>query len=226
MDQLLHKAKNFRGLSFPEKVEFVKELKTLGKVSNKEYEASCSTCPHTKEALVRPCSLKKCPFWVKHEFTKNCALNYMASLEEDKLTLEQISFLFEKNLARVESLNKDALKVVQRVFLKDLLVHKEVPRFNFIEGFCVKCQTKLTEDDFEDPSMSLGDGFGYCSRECKRTYLPDIWKVEKFFETDLLTLVRVGAELFNFYYLEEILGFQPNVLRNRLDKLRKTGKEY
>lgn len=225
MEEMLQKAKKFNELPYDERISFLKDLMSKGAVSTKIFEPSCSTCPYTKEALVKPCSLKKCPFWVNHEFTKNCSLNYMTSLEEETLTLEQISFLFEKNLARVESLHKDAFKMVQRVFLRDLLIQKEVQRFNFIPGFCVNCQSKLSDEDLEDHQLSLGDGFGYCSKECKRTYLPDIWRVEKFFETDLLTLVKVGAELFNFYYLEEILGFQPNVLRNRLEKIRKTGKE-
>jgi hypothetical protein len=62
--------------------------------------------------------------------------------------------------------------------------------------------------------------------ECKKHYSPQYFEIEQFFESEFFRVIEVGAEIFNFYYLEEILGFQQNVLRNRLEKIRDPKKKY
>lgn len=95
-----------------------------------------------------------------------------------------------------------------------------MPRFKFLPGFCVTCQSRLTDEELADASLLLTDGFGYCTPECKKQYTPQYFEIERFFESEFFKILEIGAELFTFYYLEEILGFQPNVLRNRLEKIR------
>ena len=85
------------------------------------------------------------------------------------------------------------------------------------------CQSTLLQEEIDDAQLYLGDGFGYCSLDCKKQHPPAYYEIEKFFEVEFLKVVDVGSELFNPFYLEEILGFQPNVLRNRLEKIREEG---
>lgn len=199
-------------------------LKRLGQIANlntfeKEVEIE-SICPYTKEALRVNCGLKSCPYWNQNEWTKNCSLNFLLKQQADALSIPQVSLLYGKSPERVESIYKKCFKIVQRHYLRSTLREKRVPRFHFLRGFCVACQTKLSEEELCDPNLHLTDGFGYCSADCKKQYPPNYFEIERFFEAEFLKIIEVGAEIFTFYYLEEILGFQPNVLRNRLEKIR------
>ena len=184
-----------------------------------------STCPYTKEPLAVPCRLGKCPFWVNHPWTKNCSLNFLVDQAKENLTVEQVSFLYKKSSERVQSIYKNCFKIVQRHYLKDYLKTRGVPRFHFIPGFCVHCQSRLTDEEIQDPTLRLDQEHGYCSADCKKQFPASYFEIEKFFEADFFRVVELGGEIFNFYYLEEVLGFQPNVLRNRLEKIRDGEKE-
>lgn len=199
-------------------------LKRLGQIADIEKltksNACESICPYTKEALRVACGLKTCPYWNQNEWTKNCSLNFLLKQEADALSIPQVSLLYGKSPERVESIYKKCFKIVQRHYLKSTLREQRVPRFHFLSGFCVACQSKLTEEELADPTLLLTDGFGYCTPDCKKTYPPNYFEIERFFEAEFLRIIEVGSEIFTFYYLEEILGFQPNVLRNRLEKIR------
>lgn len=199
----------------------LKNLSELADLNHLEETPTCdSICPYTKEALRIPCSLKKCLYWNDNAWVKNCSLNFLLNQRADALTVPQVSLLYGKSPERVESIYKRCFKIVQRHYLKNVLRERKIPRFKFIPGFCVTCQTKLLPEELENPSFCLNEGYGYCSTECKKQYPPQYFEIEKFFESDFFKIIEIGSELFNFYYLEEILGFQPNVLRNRLEKIR------
>jgi len=205
-----------------ERLHLLKDIEKIAEIEKIEHMEAESVCPVTKHATHLPCGLQKCRFWVDHPWTKNCALNFLLKQEKqkDRLSIEQVSLLYKKSPQRVESIYKRSFKIVQRHYLKKLLRTRSVPQFTFVEGFCVTCQSKLLEEDLADPQLVLGEGLGYCSSECKKQHPPAYFEIEKFFQTEFLRVVETGSELFNFFYLEEILGFQPNVLRNRLEKLR------
>lgn len=211
----------FERLDSRGRFQTLQQIKDFAKVEQIERSEPQSVCPVTKQGIRAPCELRGCKFWVEHHWTKNCALNFLLNQEKkDRLTVEQVSFLYKKSPQRVESIYKRSFKIVQRHYLKDLLRTKSAPQFTYLAGFCVTCQTKLLEEDLSDQNLSLGEGFGYCSAECKKQHPPAYFEIERFFEAEFLRVVEIGSELFNFFYLEEILGFQPNVLRNRLEKLR------
>jgi hypothetical protein len=215
------KLNRFDSLTVLEKQIFFTELQKIASVEQKTHEEEIeSVCPVTKQEVVAECQLKTCRYWVEHSWTKNCALNFMASQEIDALTVEQVSLLFRKSSNRIDSIYQQCFKIVQRHYLRDTLRNKGVPQYNFIPGYCVSCQTRLLEEDLANDALRLEHGHGYCSPECKKTFPPNYFEIEKFFQADFYRIIQVGSELFNFYYLEEILGFQPNVLRNRLEKLR------
>lgn len=184
-------------------------------------ESECeSICPYTKEPLRVACGLKGCLYWNDNAWVKNCSLNYLLRQKADALNIAQVSLLYGKSPERVESIYKKCFKIVQRHYLKTKLRERKIPRFKFIPGFCVTCQSRLTDEELADATLILTDGFGYCSPECRKQYTPQYFEIESFFESEFFKIIEIGAELFNFYYLEEILGFQPNVLRNRLEKIR------
>lgn len=179
-----------------------------------------SICPYTKEALRVGCGLKHCLYWNPNPWVKNCSLNYLLRQKADALSIAQVSLLYGKSPERVESIYKKCFKIVQRHYLKTKLRERKVPRFKFLHGFCVTCQSRLTEEEIQDQTLVLADGFGYCTPECRKQYTPQYFEIERFFESEFFKIIEVGSELFIFYTLEEILGFQPNVLRNRLEKIR------
>lgn len=197
-----------------------------GSVSAQSFEEPDSVCPMTKEEVRLPCGLKQCRYWVEHEWAKNCSINFMATQEKENLSVEQVSLLYRKAPERVDSIYKRSFKIVQRHYLRDVIRNKGVPQFRYISGFCVTCQSKLLDNEITNPALRLDADFGYCSTDCKRQVPPSFFEIERFFQADFFRVVEIGSELFNFYYLEEMLGFQPNVLRNRLEKLRDSkGKE-
>jgi hypothetical protein len=203
-----------------EQKDLILKIQKFGAVMEHAPELPESVCPITHISLQLPCGLTKCSYWVDHPWTKNCALNFMSVHEKEQLTMEQVSLLYRKSPERVDSIYKRCFKILQRHYLRDLLRNKAVPRFHFYKGFCVACQSRLLQEEMDDPTLRLEEGFGYCSADCKKQYTPHYFEIEKFFEADFYRVVEVGSELFNFYALEEILGFQPNVLRNRLEKIR------
>lgn len=212
----------FETLTSTERLQTVQEIKKLAEIEKITPQASQSVCPVTKQSIRAPCGLTTCKFHVDHPWTNNCALNFLLNQEKqkDKLTVEQISLLYKKSPQRVESIYKRAFKIVQRHYLKDLLRSRQTPQFTYLPGFCVTCQSSLLEEELGDVQLALGGGFGYCSTECKKQHPPQYYEIEKFFEAEFLRVVETGCELFNFFAVEELLGFQPNVLRNRLEKLR------
>jgi len=210
----------FENLGLLERHQTLQDLKKFANIEPLVAEEADSVCPVHKETLRLPCGLATCKFWVDQPWTKNCALNFMLAQKKEKLTVEQVSLLYRKSPRRVESIYKRSFKIVQRHYLRDTLRTRGVPQFKYIPGFCPACETKIFEDEPIDPALSLGHGHSYCSPECKKQHPPQYFEVEKFFESEFLQVVRVGSELFNFFALEDLLGFQPNVLRNRLEKLR------
>lgn len=227
LKDLSHNLDRYAHLDSTQRVQILKDLR---QVANIEQTTKCDTssmCPVTKEAIRVSCHLNSCKFWVDQDWTKNCALNFLLNLPQekdkplkDKLTVEQISMLYKKAPRRVESIYKRSFKIVQRHYLKNLLQTRGVSRFSYVAGFCVTCQSKLLEEELNDTQLFLGEGKGYCSAECKKQHPPQYYEIEKFFEADFLQIIEIGSELFNFFFLEDLLGFQPNVLRNRLEKLR------
>lgn len=208
----------YESLTAPERLGLIRGLQEVAKVETfDDTEPAVSVCPVTKQELRRPCGLQGCPFWVEHTWTRNCSLETMAQQNQDSLTADQVALLHRKSKERVESIYRRCFKILQRHELRDVLRNRTVKRFSFVAGFCVACETRLDETP-ED--LALGQGFGYCSPECRKDYTPHYFEIERFFGVDFWTVVEVGASLFNFYYLEELLGFQVNVLRNRLEKMR------
>ena len=208
-----------------ERAEVYAQLKRIASVQLVKAEESESICPVHRQPVVTACELKKCRYWVDQKWTRNCALNFMAAQEKDNLTIDQVSLLFRKPPERVDAIYRRAFKIVQRHYLKDQVRNRGTPWFRYMTGYCVACQTKLLEEEIADETLRLDPEHGYCSADCKFQFPPQYFTVEKFFEADFYRVVEVGGELFNFYYLEEILGFQPNALRYRLEKLRKQGVE-
>lgn len=199
----------------------IKRIGQYANIDRLEGANECdSVCPYTKEALRVPCGLKSCLYWNQNDWTKNCSLNFLLKQKADALSVSQVSLLYGKSPERVESIYKKCFKIVQRHYLRSTLRDRKVPRFAFIPGFCVSCQSQLLEEELDDPTLHLTDGFGYCSTDCKKNYPPNYFEIERFFESEFMRVVEVGAEIFYFHYLEEVLGFQPNVLRNRLEKIR------
>lgn len=211
----------FDTLGGKERLQTLQDLSKLATIEHIDKSTPESVCPVTKQAIRVPCELSRCKFHVDHPWAKNCALNFLLNQEKkDRLTVEQVSLLYKKSPQRVESIYKRSFKIVQRHYLRDLLRSRSTPQFVYIAGFCVTCQSHLLDEDLADPNLCLGGGSGYCSTECKKQHPPQYYEIERFFEAEFLRVVETGSELFNFFYLEEILGFQPNVLRNRLEKLR------
>jgi hypothetical protein len=204
---------------------FLRDIQKHAVIDIQQTQPATSACPYTKEPLALPCSLNGCPFWVNHSWTKNCSLNFLVDQAKDSLSVSQVSFLYKKSPERIQSIYKNCFKIVQRHYLKNYLKTKNVPRFHYIPGFCVTCQSKLLEEEILDSSLRLDGEHGYCSTDCKKQFPAAYFEIEKFFEADFFRVVEIGGEIFNFYYLEEVLGFQPNVLRNRLEKIRDGKKD-
>lgn len=203
------------------RLEFLKKLSRFGEIKPLEQEMLKepeSTCPVHREPLRLPCGLSACRYWVEQPWVKNCALNFMSSQSQQNLSVNQVSLLYRKSPVRVDSIFRRCFKVIQRHYLKDLIHNRGYPRFQFLTGFCVDCESKLTRDEILNPSLRVGFDFGYCSPECRKSYQPHTFDLEYFFQTRMENIVKVGAEFFNVYALEEILGFQANVLRARLEK--------
>jgi hypothetical protein len=215
--------KNFNDLLPKDRAEVFTQLKQIADISFIKVAESESICPVHQEPVTLPCGLKKCRYWVDQPWTRNCALNFLATQEKENLTVDQVSLLFRKPPERVDAIYKRAFKIVQRHYLKDQVRNRGTPWFQYLQGYCVACQSKLLEEEILDPKLRLDVEHGYCSVDCKFHFPPQYYLVEKFFESDFYRVVEVGGELFNFYYLEEILGFQPNALRYRLEKIRKNG---
>lgn len=202
------------------KVKTLQEIRKIASVEPTQTKEPQSVCPVTKTALRASCALNKCKFWVDHRWTNNCTLNFMLNQQKERLTTEQVSLLYKKSPQRVESIYKRSFKIVQRHYLKELLRNKAVPQFTHVAGFCVACQSRLLDEELGDSTLALGNGLGYCSNDCKKAHPPAYFEIERFFEADFLRVVEVGSEVFAFFALEDLLGFQPNVLRNRLEKVR------
>lgn len=215
-------------LGVTERLALFSELRKVARMeqSGDDTAEPDSTCPVTQEPLRRPCGLTQCQYYVEHPWARNCALNYQAVVNQDVLGSEQVAFLYRKSPSRVESIYKRCFKIVQRHHLRNTLgdKQKELKQFKYVPGFCVFCETRLDLADLSE-NLSLGNGFGYCSTECKKEHPPEYFEIESFFGVPFLDVVREGGKIFNFYYLEEILGFQPNVLRNRIETLRMVKKK-
>lgn len=220
LKQISDKLDKFEQLSALERKDLLHSLNNYGKVTPQKFDEPDSVCPITKEEVRVSCDLKGCRYWVDHSWTKNCSINFMATQEKENLSVEQVSLLYRKAPERVDSIYKRSFKIVQRHYLRDIIRNNRVPQFRYIPGFCVTCQSKLLEEEITNPNLRLDEDFGYCSSDCKKKFPPPFFEVERFFQSDFFKVVELGSTLFNFYYLEEILGFQPNVLRNRLEKLR------
>ena len=225
LPQLDEALDRFQRMDTREKQQFFQNLIRVAHVEQIEVPEANSICPYTKESLRQPCTLQKCPYWINHAWTRNCSMNFMVEQFRDNLSVEQVSFLYRKSPDRVDSIFKRCFKIVQRHYLRDLLRSKSIPQFHFVSGYCVHCQSRLLDEELEDPMLRIDQDFGYCSTDCKKQYPVQYFEIERFFEAEFFKVVEVGAEIFNYYYLEEVLGFQPNVLRNRLEKIRDGEKE-
>ncbi len=221
LESLLSGFERLDSLSVSERFDFFKNVTELANVRNLSLgEIENSICPYTKKETVVPCQLNRCMFWVEREGCNNCALNFLMRESVDKLSVQQFSYLYQKSPQRVESIFKRCFKIVQRHYLKTRLRELKVPRFTYQPGFCVACESRLLESE-KEPTLMLGNGFGYCQASCKKDLPPLHFEIERFFESEFKHVLAVACDMFTTYYVEEILGFQPNILRGRLEKQKK-----
>jgi len=220
LEMIEKKLDQFEQLTALERKDVLHSLHKYAQVNHHQFDEPESVCPVIKEEVRLACGLNKCRYWIDQPWTKNCAVNFMTAQGKENLSVEQVSLLYRKAPERVDSIYKRSFKIVQRHYLRDMVRNRGVPQFTYVSGFCVACQSKLLDEELTNSALRLDADFGYCSVECKKQFPPPFFEVERFFQADFFKVVEIGSELFNFYYLEEMLGFQPNVLRNRLEKLR------
>ncbi len=71
------------------------------------------TCPITQVSLVTTCNLKKCPYFIENEWSRNCLLEYMDSQGSESLATEEIAFLYGISPKKVEKAVEQGMEALR-----------------------------------------------------------------------------------------------------------------
>jgi hypothetical protein len=113
------------------------------------------TCPVTQLPLVTTCNLSSCPYRIDNEWHRNCLLDYMATQDGESLVAEEIAFLYQETLSKVQKTIETGMAALRKNSMESMGFegdfHREQP---------VDVKANLGEDDeFEVTRSSLSPGF-------------------------------------------------------------------
>jgi hypothetical protein len=113
------------------------------------------TCPVTQLPLVTTCNLSGCPYRIDNEWHRNCLLDYMATQDGESLVAEEIAFLYQETLSKVQKTIETGMAALRKNSMESMGFegdfHREQP---------VDVKANLGEDDeFEVTRSSLSPGF-------------------------------------------------------------------
>ncbi len=137
-------------------------------------------CPahHTRVEL--PCGLKSCRFHVDNELANNCVLAYCHQQNVEKLSPDEISYLYavpaEKVVSQLDTaMNVMRLGAIQAQAQEDPDVRRS---FWFVETKAVCC---VCGSFVDEPLECRDTPFAYCSDQCAKRMPPEaVWLEWKF----------------------------------------------
>ncbi len=152
-------------------------------------------CPELDIDVYQSCSVDSCVFFTRHAWTKNCILHYRLRHERDTLSLNELSFLLNREVGSLRADLNKALKGLSHGALKELIASENVEDMvTRIEAdrVCVVCEKRSPERTRIINKSNLT----YCSQECYRYKPPNVIRVEKEFSLPIEKVLELCVERF------------------------------
>jgi hypothetical protein len=139
------------------------------------------SCPLLHVAIATPCGLHNCRYHVDYHWSGNCLLIYSQQQGVDKLTVDEISYLYRRPVDEVKKLLDDGIAKLRGTAIDSASITQEslARRFNYLltSRICCVCESTLEDE----PSRGLrieAIGAAYCSKDCRDAKPPRLVELE------------------------------------------------
>lgn len=174
----------------------LKDLGHLGMLSSKQ-SSNDTTCPKYGFALVRPCSLSACQYYVESLEVRNCMHCGLSQAKKNRLTAAEVAGLTKLSQSEINSILVQAIHKIRRQVLREKIERSGVAHFYYVPGHCITCEVTIA-DDLEarlTPNLLYDDSgsWGWCSTECKASKPGWIFKLENDYHCDVLSVLALAV---------------------------------
>ena len=211
------------------RLETIRALRLSGHLSAKHQSNTSNEfrCPLFNFSLVRQCGLTSCQYYLPIQYgnhsqeqmiqkCKNCLINCLDQSKNNRMSAHETACLLGISVSEVNNNNSMAISKIKRTQIKEHLEKYQIPRFKYIEGHCVSCESYI-QDELEMNLMPefviQANKFGWCSGECREKKPKWQFLIEKEFECYFLHALSVGFFLYkNIENLGSIFVINKEIL--------------
>jgi len=241
-------------LSEAERLQTIRDLRTLGsltKIPNGTPIDSGFACPINGFSLARPCNIDSCQYYLgprivenkkripKVEIveaqaiasaeSKNCLIMCLDKSKNSRLSAQEVATVMGISVSEVNTINNNAIAKIRRAKIKERIERLQVPRFKYLDGFCVACELNI-EDELElntHPELSIAaQQYGWCSEGCKQDKPKWQFQIERYFDCDYIDALAVGSSINpNYDTLGSIFGVNNDYLKEYKEAVQKRKAE-
>lgn len=170
-------------------------------------------CPVHQATVATNCRLHTCKFWVSSDMANNCLLAYCHQQQVDRLSADEIAYLYDQPVEAVKSELDSAMTTLRITAIQsDAANDPDIERmFWFVEttAICCVCGSPTDSTLIKVPDTPLA----YCSKECQEEKPADVLTCEFRFGRPIATVVRWALHRFrNLPVLERTLGLKRETL--------------
>jgi len=210
---------------YDDRLKIVRALKERGKVFKSEVvedlgSNTTDVCYQYQHALIKPCSLEECSFYVNCEKHKNCVHLALASNKHAKYPAADIASLLKVSISDVNRITNLATNKLRKEYLKEKLDRHAYPRYDYIDHHCVNCGVSLHEE-FEVKGGALffgeNDQYAHCSKKCLVAF--PAWKfyIEEFFRCNYKEVLGIASQFYReMKILADLFGTSVDNIEHEL----------
>jgi len=155
------------------------------------------TCPDIGIEIRQPCAVASCAFFSTNSWFKNCILYYRLRHERDVLSVNELSFLLNRDSTSVRSSISKTIQLLGGHALKDFITHESISgasrRLPAVARVCSVCETSIPEGD----RGVVRGGFCYCSVGCVGVKPPTALKLEREFSLPINKILSICVSKFS-----------------------------
>ena len=240
-----------------ERLQTIRDLRAMGKLTMVANKVSVSTdfkCPLNSFTVARPCNLSSCQYYIgpkkitlegkkrqpKAEILeaqqtaaagcKNCLILCLDMAKNGRLSAQEVATVMGISVSEVNTINNNAIAKIRRATIKERIEKLQLPRFKYLEGFCISCGLCI-EDELElnvQPELTaVLEKHGWCSEGCRDDKPKWQFQIERNFECDFLDVLAIGLEVHgNIDTLGNIFGVPNDVVKEHERDIKKRSQYH
>lgn len=220
---------NWSDLTEGDRLEAIRSLKKTGMLTAVRTKPDKSfRCPINSFHLARPCGLTDCQFNLTNGPSKNCLVNAIGIAKNNRLSANETAEIMNLQVSDINSHSGTAITKIRKTLIKDRLDNFKTPRFKYIAGHCVNCETYI-QDDMDmgmSSEMLIDQSHGWCSSDCRKAKPKWQFELEVEFGCHYLDILSAAISVYKPEVVDQLFsiptGYTGSIkkqLYDRMDRL-------